>query len=200
MSVKEFHYKMLKNLGKIFTPDCLVIQLSDSHAVYPIYKNGFTSLEVYAEQHNCKTLTNLEISQLDQIEIFLREPEKRFVSGVHTAIEWNKIDNDDLYLKDVEDMIVYDRHFIPQIYWLFHLFKYFKKKVKISSVTELYDLIPNRDVPKIKKLSAERKQKILSIKYENYIEADQRLIHRYLGKTVELKKIIEEFRYALSKD
>ena len=191
---------LTKNLGKIFTPDCLVIALSNNHAVYPIYKNGFTSLEAYAEKNNCTILKNLEISQLQQIEIFLREPEQRFVSGVHTAIEWNKIDNEDSYLKDVEDMTVYDRHFIPQIYWLFHLYKYFKKTVKISSVTELYNLIPNRDVPEIKKLYAERKQKILSINHKKYIEADQRLIYRYMDQTVELKKIIEEFRYALSKD
>ena len=189
---------MLKGWNKIFTPDCVVICISNNLAIYPIYKNGFTSLEAYAEKNNCQTLKNLEISQLDQIEIFLRNPIERFVSGVHTAIEWNKIHNEDLYLKDVENINVYDRHFMPQIYWLFHLFKYFKKKVKISSVKELYNLIPNRDVPEIKKLTKKREKKILSINFKNYVEADKKLLHKYLGKTVELKTIIEEFKYVLS--
>jgi hypothetical protein len=59
-------------------------------------------------------------------------------------------------------------------------------------------MIPNRDAPNINKLTVERKQQILSIEHEKYIQADQRLMHRYLGKTVELKTIIEEFKYALS--
>ena len=82
--------------------------------------------------------------------------------------------------------------------WLFHLVRYYKNTVRLLPVKELYNYIPNRDAPPIKNLSVERKQQILSIDYKNYVEADKKLLNSYLGKTVELKKIVEEFRYVLS--
>lgn len=189
---------MFKDWFKIFTPDCLVIVLSSKLNVYPIFKNGFTSLEKYAKLNHCKILKNKELSNLEEIQVFLRNPIERFISGVHTAIEYNNIKNEEVYLKQIENLKTYDRHFIPQIYWLFHLFKYFKKKVKISSVQELYELIPIRKSPDIAKLLTSRRNKIFAVKKDPYVDADIKLMSKYLGKTVELEKIVKDFKNVLS--
>ena len=189
---------MFNNWTNIFTTDCSVIKMPNGEYVYPIFKNGRSSLRQYAQQNKLKVIKNEQLSTIADVTVFLRDPKERFVSGVHTVIEFEDVIDVSGFLKQVEDLNFYNRHFIPQVYWLFHLLKYYKGNVKLLPVEELYNIIPNRDAPVINKLTAERQQQILSIEHENYIQADQRLIHRYLGKTVELKTIVEEFKYALS--
>ena len=91
-----------------------------------------------------------------------------------------------------------NRHFIPQFYWLMHLSKYFKGAIELALVDELYKLIPTRKGPPIKKLTDARKKKILSINNNMYVDVDYKLMNKYLGQTVELEKIIKEFKNALS--
>ena len=189
---------MFKNWTNIFTTDCSVIKMPNREYVYPIFKNGRSSLRQYAEQNQLEVIKNEQLSKLTDVTVFLREPQERFVSGVHTVIEFEDVIDVSAFLKEIENLNFYNRHFIPQVYWLFHLLKYYKGNVKLLPVEELYNIIPNRDAPVINKLTVERKQQILSIEHEKYIQADQRLMYRYLGKTVELKTIIEEFKYALS--
>jgi hypothetical protein len=189
---------MFKNWTNIFTTDCSVIKMPNREYVYPIFKNGRSSLRQYAEQNQLEVIKNEQLSKLTDVTVFLREPQERFVSGVHTVIEFEDVIDVPGFLKKIENFNFYNRHFIPQVYWLLHLLKYFKGKVKLLPVEALYNIIPNRDAPTINKLTAERQHQILSIKHKNYIQADQKLMHRYLGKTVELKIIIEEFKYALS--
>jgi hypothetical protein len=188
---------MFKNWTNIFTTDCSVIKMPNREYVYPIFKNGRSSLKLYAQQNKLEVITNKQLSALTEVTVFLRDPQQRFVSGVHTVIEFEDVFDVPAFLKQIENLKLYNRHFIPQVYWLLHLVKYFKGKVKLLPVEALYNIIPNRDAPNINKLTVERKQQILSIKHEKYIQADQRLMHRYLGKTIELKTIIEEFKYAL---
>ena len=189
---------MFKNWTNIFTTDCSVIKMPDGEYVYPIFKNGRPSLRRFAQLNQLEVIKNEQLSKLTDVTVFLREPEERFVSGVHTVIEFEDVTDVSAFLKKIEDFSFYNRHFIPQVCWLFHLLKYFKGKVKLLPVKALYNLIPNRDAPNINKLTAERQKQILSIEHKNYIQADQRLMYTYLGKTVELKTIIEEFKYALS--
>ena len=189
---------MFKNWTNIFTTDCSVIKMPNGEFVYPIFKNGLSSLRQYAQQNQLQVIRNEQLSNLTDVTVFLRDPKERFVSGVHTVIEFEDVIDVSVFLKKVENFNFYNRHFMPQIYWLFHLLKYFKGNVKLLPVEKLYNIIPNRDAPNINKLTVERKQQILSIEHEKYIQADQKLMHRYLGKTVELKTIIEEFKYALS--
>ena len=195
---QEYQFKMFKNWTNIFTTDCSVIKMPYGEYVYPIFKNGRSSLRQYAQQNQLEVIKNEQLSELTDVTVFLRDPKERFVSGVHTVIEFENVIDVSAFLKKIENLNFYNRHFIPQVYWLLHLLKYFKGKVKLLPVEELYNIIPNRDAPNINKLTAERKQQILSIGHKNYIQTDQRLIYRYLGKTVELKTIIEEFKYALS--
>ena len=189
---------MFKNWVKLFTTDCRIIILDANNFVYPIFKNGQTSLFHYAEEKKLKILKNQQLQDIKKIKVFLRDPLQRFVSGVHTVIELEKINNIDVFLKEVECFKTYNRHFVPQFYWLMHLFKYFNGVIELAPVDELYKLIPTRGGPPIKKLTGGRKKKILSINNKIYVNMDYKLMNKYIGQTVGLEKIIKEFKNAVS--
>ena len=192
---------MFKNLTDVLTADCEVVKFNDEQFFYPIFKNGRSSLTTYADKHNLSLLKNKEISNLKKITVFLRSPEERFVSGVYTFFYLtNNQSIDDNTLKKIESFDIIDRHFIPQYLWLLHLHKYFNGIVEFKSVLELLRLIPNRDGPWTDNLTPWRaitqtdKDKILSIKHKKYIEVDNKIIKKYMNRSVELEKLIKEFK------
>lgn len=189
---------MFKNWTNLFTTDCQIIVLEGDVPVYPIFKNGQTSLFVYAKKKNLEIKKNKEIGLLDNVTIFLRDPCERFISGVHTVIELEQISNVKLFLKKIEQLETYDRHFIPQFYWLLHLFKYFRGPVNLLPMGNLYDIIPYREGPPIAKIKEDRKKEISLVNNKAYVEIDYRLIKKYLGETVSLEKLVREFKNALS--
>jgi hypothetical protein len=190
---------MFKNWLKLVTTDCRVIQLSDTMFVYPMYKNGSTSLEYYSKKNHLNIFKNKEISKLKNITVFLRNPIDRFISGVHSYLEYEKIKDIDKELKKIERFEILDRHFIPQYFWLLHLLKYFNGDLEIKSVSDLYALIPNRGTPvDVRKITEERKEKIRSVNYKKCIAVDEQIIKKYMNKNVKLKKLIKEFKNAVS--
>lgn len=192
---------MFKNLTNILTADCEVIQLKDDQFVYPIFKNGRSSLMAYAWKNKLKILKNKEISDCKKITIFLRSPKDRFASGVHTFFYLtNSQCIDENVLKKIESFDIIDRHFVPQYLWLLHLHKYFHGTVRLEPVLELLNLIPNREGPWTdnpnpwKAITQKDKDKILSIKHKKYIEVDNKIIKKYMNQSVELKKLMKEFK------
>ena len=192
---------MFKNLTDILTADCEVVKFDDEQFFYPIFKNGRSSLTTYAGRNNLTLLKNKEISNLKKITVFLRSPKERFVSGVYTFFYLtNNQSVDENTLKKIESFDIIDRHFVPQYLWLLHLHKYFKGIIEFKPVLELYKLIPNRDGPWTgnptpwKAITQKDKDKILSIKHKKYIEVDNKIIKKYMNQSVELEKLIKEFK------
>lgn len=192
---------MFKNLTNILTADCEVIKFNDNQFFYPIFKNGSSSLKKYAEKNNLLLFKNKEISNLKKITVFLRSPIERFVSGVYTFFYLtNKQIVDETTLKRIESFDITNRHFVPQYLWLLHLHKYFAGIVEFRDVSELYDLIPNRNGPWTgnpmlwKPITQKEKDKILSIEHKKYIEVDEKIIKKHINQSVKLEKLIKEFK------
>lgn len=192
---------MFKNFTDILTADCEVVKFSDEQFFYPIFKNGRSSLTMYAGTNNLPLLKNKEISNCKKITVFLRSPIERFVSGVYTFFYFiNNQAIDENTLKKIENFEIINRHFIPQYVWLLHLYKYFRGTIEFKPVLELYNLIPNRDGPWTnnpkpwKVITQEEKDKILSIEHKKYIEIDEKIIKKYMNQSVELKTLVKEFK------
>ena len=181
--------------SKLLNTTCEAIRVEPyGFVAYPIYKNGRTSLWEYATDNNCKTFINEELKTLDHIIVYLRNPLERFISGVHTYLEFENLGSqEDTILKQIEEMTVCDRHFVPQFIWLIHLSKYFKGTVRIDSVSELYQAIPNRGSPSIPEITNKRKQKIKKINSKNYTDIDEKIIEKYMCKSIKLETLIKEF-------
>ena len=198
---------MFKNLVSILSDPCTVIKLSKDLYVYPIFKNGRSSIKMYSEANNCSTSTNEELSDLDLITVYIRNPLERFASGVNTYLyyEHNSQLNHDV-LASIEKGHCVNKHFVPQFVWLLHLYKYYKRSVRVESVDRLYEIIPNRDGPWTQNskpwvpLSQERYDTIMSMSHNNYVRQDQVLIDKYMGHTVDMDSIMadKEFKDVLS--
>ena len=192
---------MFKNLTDVLTADCEVVKFNDEQFFYPIFKNGRSSLTTYAVRNNLPLLKNKEISNLKKITVFLRSPKERFVSGVYTFFYLtNNQYVDENILKKIESFDIVNRHFIPQYLWLLHLHKYFNGIVEFKPVLELLNLIPNRDGPWTnnstpwRAMTQKDRDKILSIKHKKYIEVDNKIIKKYMNQSVDLEKLIKEFK------
>ena len=108
----------------IFPDDCEVLELSDNRYIYPIYKNGSSSLH----QMNLRRVNSFD--NIAVIDVLIREPKQRFLSGVSTYL--NNLDDSldkDTALYFVKNYLFLNRHFCPQFYWLVNLRRFTKSKI-----------------------------------------------------------------------
>jgi hypothetical protein len=144
---------MLSNLDSIIFPDrCEVIEVVPSQRyVYPIFKNGQSSLMVEAKKSNWKIYLNEQIKKINGIDIFLRDPEERLVSGLSSFVLTTLRDNPNLDQATVqwfaENYLYLNRHYAPQFLWLVNLARYidpdcvlnFLSMNDIDTVTSLHE-------------------------------------------------------------
>jgi hypothetical protein len=119
---------MFTHIDSILYPRrCEVIELTSQRFIYTIFKNGQTSLREQARRNKSRILINEQIKKCEKIEIFIREPKSRFLSGANTYINHLLRDNPNLNL-DVNTIKFFiinyfclNRHYLPQFFWLAHL-------------------------------------------------------------------------------
>ena len=209
IQIGKTHLKILpmsrlikKHFKKLFTSDSEVLRTVNGDHILTIFKNGRSSCCEYAQANGLDLITMQKgnnTKTISLIHIFLRDPMQRFVSGVHTYSVFNGINIDKKFLHSVESFKIVDKHFAPQIFYLIHLFKFYKGKVAIHPLSDLKNFITNHKKPHpYKKITQSQKKVICSIQYEKYIEDDQKLIKNYIGKTIDLKNIVKEFKHVLS--
>jgi hypothetical protein len=175
---------MLKHWDKLLATNCRVVGIKD-YTVYPIFRVGSTSLNAAADRE----YVNEDIGVCKHIDVVLRDPEERFVSGLNEYSTINSMDIKKVW-RLVEQGRLIDRHFCPQYIWLLHLYKFYRGEVTLRSFDFIHHIT---DIHKRK--YGPKKQKIPILK--EYVEIDQRIM-QHIGHRIELKKIIEEHRHALS--
>tara|TARA_B100001175_G_C19411850_1_gene591568 strand:+ start:89 stop:646 length:558 start_codon:yes stop_codon:yes gene_type:complete len=183
-------------LEKILTSPVKVLKTLHNKNVFMIFKNAYTSLEKYHKITDAKIYINQEVESLEHINILLRDPKKRFVSGVNSFLSLENAQLDTALKEKIETKQILNLHFCPQVYWLFNLYRYYKGPVTFYDYTDVNIFIPNHNNPPVSKLNDDIKQQIESIRYN--FEIDTKLIDNFLNKTVSLQNVIQEFKDALS--
>lgn len=146
---------MLSYLDCVTFPDrCDVIEVADTQRyVYPMFKNGSSGLYDRARRQGWRICINQQIKNLDEIEVFLRPPEQRFISGVNSFIHFSQRDYPDLdtntLLWFLEKYLHLDRHCCPQFLWLVNLARFMdaETKIKVGDMTDLDQLVGKIVVP-----------------------------------------------------
>lgn len=183
---------MFSNL-LFMTDDCTVVSLHEACHVFPIFKNGNSSIMEMAHRNDLTLHVNDEISDLDLINVYLRDPKQRFISGVNTFASFGQRPVDDL-MRDIQSYRVYDKHFIPQYLWLMHLFKHYKGQVNLLPVSELRTTVPLDYKPN----TEDHKDRIRDImdrdNFDGYITVDEKMINNFMNRTVNLQELIERHR------
>ena len=133
---------MLSRIDEIIYPNrCEVIEFLDPQRfVYPIYKNGSCSLRIYSYQQNYKVLINEQINKVSTIDVVLRDPISRFISGINTFVYNTKQENPNLDIDTIiyfaENYLFLNRHYAPQLSWIINLSKY----INNQAVLHLHDM------------------------------------------------------------
>lgn len=178
------------------TGKCTVVSLNDSCHVFPIFKNGNSSIMELANRDDLRLHVNEEISALKEIKVFIRDPKQRFISGVNTFASFSQRPVDDL-LTDIQSYKVYDRHFIPQYLWLMHLHKHFKGDVELLPVSDLRNMVDLDYKPN----TVDQIERIRLIvdqgNFDGYTKVDEKMINNFMNKTVNLQTLIERHRHDL---
>ena len=125
-------FAMFTEIDKIlYEPKCQVIATSKTSGIYPIFKNGSSSLYATALQKKWPILFNIQIGKLQNIDIYIREPAERFAAGADTFVS-NLLSNNPQLDKAtinhfVENYLFLDRHYLPQFFWLINLAQHLDK-------------------------------------------------------------------------
>jgi hypothetical protein len=197
---------MLSRLDDIIYPNrCEVIEIEASQRyIYPIFKNGSTSLTKYAQAQKLKILLNEQIRKLSDINIIIRNPQERFISGFNTYVYNTKQENPQLDLDTIiyfaETYLFLNRHYAPQFSWIVNLTRYAGKNTKLHlhGMESLKEFTPLNVKPKeTMLLSAQVVDRLnTNIHNEMYLRIDSLLLN-LVGESMTFDEIL---KYLKEKD
>jgi hypothetical protein len=197
---------MLSRLDDIIYPNrCEVIEIEASQRyIYPIFKNGSSSLTEYAQAQQLKILFNEQIRKLSDINIIIRNPQERFISGFNTYVYNTKQENPQLDLDTViyfaETYLFLNRHYAPQFSWIVNLTRYADKHTKLHllGMDSLKNFTPLNIKPnETPLLSAEVVDRLTTnIHNEMYLRIDNLLLN-LVGESMTFDEIL---KYLKEKD
>lgn len=183
---------MLSQLDNIIFPDrCDVLEIEPSQRyVYPIYKNGSSVLY----QSGFRLLENYELSNLSVIDIYVRDPYERFVTGVNSFLKYNSNLDRNTAIHFISNYLFLNRHFCPQFYWLVNLQRFSKAKIRINPIESLSEITHLRSNVWENQSSYDF---LDTEKIHFYLSIDKVLTNDLLGKTVTFRLIVESIKHSM---
>jgi hypothetical protein len=181
---------MLSQLDNIIFPDrCDVLEIVPSQRyVYPIYKNGSSSLY----KSGFRLVDHDELKDIPVIDIYVRNPYDRFITGVNTFLKHNTHLDRTTALYIISNYLFLNRHFCPQFHWLLNLQRYTKAKIRINPIESLSE---------ITSLKINQNQDSLLDEYLNidkihfYLSIDKVLTEDLIGQVVPFKLIVQTIKH-----
>lgn len=181
---------MLSYLDPILFPDeCEVLEVAPNRYVYSIFKNGSSSLR----KSNFRRLNSDEIAELTDIEVFVREPFERYVSGVQTYLQHNSHLDRTTTLTMIDEYLFLNRHFALQFHWIMNLMRFnpgvqmtIRPVSELESATDLTWNAIARDKSLLDYFSDNEKLKF-------YLMLD-RILLDFIGHTVKFSTIVEHVK------
>jgi len=190
---------VLSRIDDIIFPDrCEVIELASQRYIYPIFKNGSSSINEYAQAQKYKILFNGQISKLSNINVIIRNPQERFISGFNTYVYNTLRDNPRLDLNTViyfaETYLFLNRHYAPQFSWLINLTRYASKtttKLHLHGMDSLKEFTPLTLKPNEEKILSQEVVDRLNTNIHNemYLRIDNLLLS-LVGKAMTFEEIL----------
>ena len=179
---------MYRPWQSLFGRQCRVIRIGDDH-ILPIFKNATASMD--PGHRTRKRVIDHDITDLDKVIVFLREPESRFKSGVNTVAEELGIATSELVNKIMTETYS-DWHYVPQFVWLCHLYKYFKNDVEFRGMDRV------KEYTNLHSVNYHRQDPVMVL--EKFVHVDKLLMQRYMNKTARLGDVIKDLYNELPKD
>lgn len=181
---------MLSQLDNIIFPDrCDVLEIVPSQRyVYPIYKNGSSSLY----ESGFRLMDHDELRNIPVVDIYVRNPYDRFVTGVNTFLQHNNNLDHATVLHFINNYLFLNRHFCPQFHWLVNLQRFTNAKIRINPISALSDITALR----VNQIEDPLLDEVLSTENLHfYLSIDKVLTEDLLGKTVPFKLIVQTIKH-----
>lgn len=121
---------------ELFPELCEVVHVPlHNQWVYLIQKNGSSSLRIQQKRDNLAVFTNDKVSALDYVDVYIRSPRARYVSGVNTYLQHLQRDHPELDYSTAfwfaQRYKFLNTHYLPQFYWIANLSRYLRDDTKI---------------------------------------------------------------------
>lgn len=174
---------MLTHWNKLLNTDCVVVQIKD-RTVYPIFRVGYNTLMSVSDFK----IVNEQIDQCDHIDVMIRDPDKRFVSGVNEYCRQNSLDIDETCSLIHQDKL-HDRHFTPQFLWLVNLNRFYKGQITLRAFDYINTLTDQH-------INKSKFNKIIPV-CEKFVAIDRELVEHY-GETLPLNDLVRRYKHVLS--
>ena len=161
---------MLTDLDALLFPDhCEVVEIPPhNRRIYLIQKNGSSSVRLEAEHQGWTILRNTELQDLDFVDVYLREPKDRYLSGISTFVTYILRDEKDLdqHTCDVlaSRYFCLNRHYLPQWHWLVNLARFVNPgcQIRFHALDDLYQITARTANKAMYPLSEHRQNVILA--------------------------------------
>ena len=182
---------MLSYLDPILFPDQIeILEVSPGRYVYPIYKNGSGLL---TDANDFRRLNYFEIRDIRTVEVFVRDPFDRYVSGVQTYLAQHPELDKNTALTLIGKCLFLNRHFTLQFHWLVNLTRFTDAWIHIRPITEL-DTISDEVWHTLS-----RDQSLIDYftpndKLSYYLQLDKVLIEDLIGETVSFPAIMRHIK------
>ena len=178
---------MFSQLDNMIFPDrCDVLEIIPSQRyVYPIYKNGSSSLQ----KAGYPVVPIEQLPDIPVIEIYVRDPYERFLSGVQTYLMQNFALERRTMLYVIRENLFLNRHYCPQFHWLVNLQRFTNAKIKINPIEQLNEITQYTDNQQEKDYEIEQYFKN-ELKVQFYLSIDKVVTETLLGRTVRFKDIV----------
>jgi len=193
---------MLSHLDRIIFPDrCEVIEVIPSQRyVYPIFKNGRSSLSEAADKNNWRIRINNQIKKIDSIDVILRDPQDRLISGINTFIQMIIRDNPSLDKNTVQwfaqNYLYLNRHYCSQFVWLVNLARYLNIDAKLNflSMADINTITILNKQPVAISATNELVAQINQIQNNEMYQRIDTVIFNSIGQSMTFRELIQHIK------
>lgn len=173
----------------LFPEECVVLEIvPHTHYVLPIFKNGSSSLA----RQGFRPVSSSELANISEIDVFVRDPHERFLSGVQTYLTKVPELDRDTVLYFAKNFLYLNRHFCPQVYWLLNAARYTDARFRIRPITDLSTVTSLRENQSQPDLSL--REYFADTKTRFFNEIDEALTVNLINQTVGIQDIIAVIR------
>jgi hypothetical protein len=166
-----------------------------------MFKNGRSSLYHYANKYKLQILLNEQIKKISSIDIILRNPQERLISGINTFVQMTMRDHPDLDSKTVlwfaQNYLFLNRHYAPQFLWLVNLARYLGPNTKLNflSMDQLTNITQvNRKPGEVLPVTEQLVNQLINMpNNEMYHRIDQILVN-CIGQSIQFDQLIQHIQ------
>lgn len=189
--------------SELYPNDCEVVEmLSRNQFVYLIQKNGSSSIRREVQDNNLTVYRNEDIIKLDTVDVYIRDPMKRYISGVNTYIQHLQRDNPEL---DTNTCLWFatrynflNRHYLPQFHWLVNLSRFLNPdaQIRLRNFEDLGHITKHNKDAGITKPSDEFVQQVINNADKDiqlWWFVDQ-LLKNLSGENLTFRQIVEQLQ------